>query len=1156
MNKNGFIHLKVHSEFSLVDSVISIPSLINSSLEKNMPAIALSEEANTFSLVKFYNKAKSKGIKPIIGSDVLFKRRLSDSDSYRMTLLCKDNYGFKNLSKLLSLAHSKGRFNDKSFIIEEWLSSERLKGLIALSGGQFGEIGQKILAKKDQDIQYTLKYWLELFPDNFYLELQKLGRPNEDNYIENALQIATSYSIPVVATNDVRFISKEDFSSHETRVAIQDKVILSDPSRLKKYTKHQYLKSSAEMEKVFAEIPEALENTTEIAKRCNFFLDSGKPIFPVFTPPNGNSTKEYLKERSLEGLKKRIIDGNLNKEKESDYLERLNYELTTICEMGFEGYFLIVADFIDWSNNNLIPVGPGRGSGAGSLVAFVLEITDVDPMIHDLLFERFLNKERVSMPDFDIDFCIEGRDKVIDYIADKYGSDHVSQIITFGTMAAKAVVRDVGRVLGMPHGYVDSVAKLIPFEVGITLDKAIEKNSELKKRYENEDEIKLLIERAKSLEGLARNAGTHAGGVVIAPEPLTEYMPLYSDEDGNFLSQFDKDDVESIGLIKFDFLGLKTLTVIKHALEEINRKKNQDGYEEVRIETIPLDDSDTFELLKSCNTSAVFQIESKMMKNVIKGVQPDNFDDLTAILALGRPGPLDSGSVDDFVRGKHGLNNKLINYYHPLLKPILQSTYGVFVYQEQVMQAAQILAGYTLGEADILRRAMGKKKEDEMANQREVFIKGASNKGIEKRISEEVFDIMESFAGYGFNKSHAVAYAIVAFRTAWLKTHYPDEFMSAVLTMDMDNTDKVMDLTEECIRMSINVNAPNINSSLYSFSVSQKSEINYGLGAIKGVGKNIIDEIIIERKINGKYLDLIDFCKRLGSQTINKRSLEALIKSGAMDILGTNRATAFSAIDSLLRIAGTNAEMQAAGQHSLFPAQGNSGLEHVLKPTVEWHDRDKLLFEKESLGFYLTDHPFNEYKNHASQFTNGSITKVTHALPKDRKYFSSKSKVSIAGLVCDIYRNRNTISIILDDTTSKIEVIVFEDIYSKYQNKIMKDSILYVEGQLSYDEFNNNWRLKALFIDTIDQAIEKNAKRLTISFNSNDNKSILSKNLKQALQAYRGGDCDVYLYYTNSKASTSVKLGSDWSISLKRDARDKISSLFGDEGYNIHYKKS
>jgi len=1155
MSENKFVHLKVRSEFSLIDSVINISSLINFACSEKIPAIAICEEINTFSLVKFYKKATSNGIKPIIGSDIIVKKNINDDDSYRMTLLCKNKTGFRNLSKLLTMAHSKGRENEKSYVIESWFDKNTTSGLIALSGGQFGSIGDSLLSLNDSEAKKKLERYLSIFPDNFYIELQKLGRPNEDIYLEGAITLASNSSVPVVATNDVRFLKKEDYDSHETKVAIQDKVILSDPGRQQKYTKHQYLKSSAEMEEIFSEIPEAIENTIEIAKRCNLNLDFGNAIFPDFDTPNGSDTQSYLREQSVIGLEKRIKFDDLEKNKRDIYLQRLDYELTTICDMGFEGYFLIVADFISWSNDNLIPVGPGRGSGAGSLVAYALEITDIDPIFYDLLFERFLNKERVSMPDFDIDFCIEGREKVIEYISNKYGINHVSQIITFGTMAAKAVVRDVGRVLGMPHGFVDSVAKLIPFTVGVTLDEAIQENPELKKRYNNEDDIRLLIDRAKSLEGLARNAGTHAGGVVIAPEPLTEYMPLYYDEDGNALSQLDKDDVESIGLIKFDFLGLKTLTIIKHAIENINRVKEQEGFEPIDITKIPLDDVNTFELLKTCNTSAVFQIESKMMRGVIKGVQPDTFEELAAILALGRPGPMESGSVQEFIRCKHGVNDKPINYFHPLLKPILEPTYGVFVYQEQVMQAAQILAGYSLGEADILRRAMGKKNEHEMANQRAIFVQGASNKNIDTRISEEVFDIMEKFAGYGFNKSHAVAYAVVAFRTAWLKIHYPNEFMSAVLTMDMGNTDKVMDLVQECRRMGITVYAPDINQSVYEFSVRDNKSLDYGLGAIKGVGKNIIEEVILERKINGRYVDLIDFCKRLGNQSINKRSLEALIKSGAMDELGPNRASAYEAINDLLRIAGNNANMKAAGQHSLFSDEGNKGLEHVLKKNNEWKDRNKLMFEKESLGFYLTGHPFNEYSRHSSQFTNGTILKATHALPKGKKYFSSKSEISIAGLVVDVFRNKNTISIIIDDTTAKIEVVLFEDIYNKYQDIIIKDYILYIEGQLSYDDFSSNWKLKAQYMKTIDQAIEDNAKRLTINFNSNKNNNALSKNLKQALQPYKGGGCDVYLYYTNSKASTSVKLGNDWSISLKREARDQISSLFGEEGYSIHYKK-
>ncbi|HEY5665782.1 MAG TPA: DNA polymerase III subunit alpha, partial [Gammaproteobacteria bacterium] len=656
------------------------------------------------------------------------------------------------------------------------------------------------------------------------------------------------------------------------------------------------------------------------------------------------------------------------------YGSRLDLELDVICRMGFEGYFLIVADFIEWARVNEIPVGPGRGSGAGSLVAYALGITDLDPIEHDLLFERFLNPERVSLPDFDIDFCIEGRDRVIDYVSRRYGRDRVSQIITFGTMAAKAVVRDVGRVLGHPYGYVDRIAKLIPFEIGITLDKALNDDEELKTLYATEEEVRTLINLARQLEGLARNAGTHAGGVVIAPRELTEFMPLYSDPDSASLTQLDKDDLEAIGLVKFDFLGLKTLTIIDKAVRAINAAREAAGEPPIDISALPVDDEQTYALLRRCDTTAVFQLESRGMKDLVKRLRPDSFDDLVAILALFRPGPLQSGMVDEFIDRKHGRNTAPIDYLHPSLEPILKPTYGVILYQEQVMQVAQVLAGYSLGGADLLRRAMGKKKPEEMAKQREVFLQGAEACGVQLGRAATIFDLMEKFAGYGFNKSHSAAYALLAYQTAWLKAHYPEAFMAAVMTADMDNTDKLVILKDDCKSLGIRIEPPSINESSFGFTVGGEKRVLYGLGAIKGVGQSVVESLIAERERGGPYQDLLDLCRRVDSHKINRRVLEALTSAGALDALGENRATLMDAVPSTLRLAEHSAEAEAAGQGALFGSNAvASDLEIVVDRKHEWSKREKLDRERDSLGLYLTGHPFEDYARHCENFCHGSI---------------------------------------------------------------------------------------------------------------------------------------------------------------------------------------
>ncbi|MGC1728312.1 MAG: DNA polymerase III subunit alpha, partial [Steroidobacteraceae bacterium] len=879
----AFVHLRLHTEFSLLDSVVRVPELIASVAACGMPAVAVTDQNNLFAMVKFYREALKGGVKPIVGVDLLLPEEGERREPARLTLLCQNQTGYRNLARLVSRAWLEGQDRGVPHVRREWLSTASVDGLIALSGALEGEIGRALVNGHESVADAALTRWLEVFPERFYLELQRLGRPFEEAYIAGAVRLAARRAVPVVATNEVRFLRAAQFESHEARVCIHDGALLADPARVRRYSRQQYLRSAAEMAALFADVPEALANSVEIARRCSLQLNLGEVRLPQYPVPAGVSIEQFLRGEAGRALGQRLAAG-VATAAAAAYHARLGSELDVICQMGFAGYFLIVADFIRWARDHGVPVGPGRGSGAGSLVAYSLRITDLDPLKHDLLFERFLNPERVSLPDFDIDFCMEGRDRVIDYVAGKYGRDRVSQIITYGTMAAKAVVRDVGRVLGMTYGYVDRIAKLIPFELGITLEGALEKEPELKRLYQDEDEVRNLIDLARSLEGLTRNAGMHAGGVVIAPSELTDFCPLYCDPSGgSVVTQFDKDDVEAAGLVKFDFLGLRTLTIIDRAIATINGLRAARGEPRLAIDAIPMDDPKTYELLRSCRTTAVFQLESRGMKDLIRRLQPDCFDDIVAINALFRPGPLQSGMVEDFIDRKHGRNGAPIDYLHPALAPVLKPTYGVILYQEQVMQIAQLLAGYTLGGADLLRKAMGKKKPEEMAQQRSVFIAGAVARGVRPQLAQHIFDLMEKFAGYGFNKSHSAAYALLSYQTAHLKAHYPAEFMAAVLSADMDHTDKVVTLIKECGDMGLTVLPPDVNASRYEFAAAGTTGIRYGLGAVRGVGAGAVESLIAGREAHGAYLSLGDLCRRLDLQKVNRRVLEALLRSGSLD---------------------------------------------------------------------------------------------------------------------------------------------------------------------------------------------------------------------------------------------------------------------------------
>ena len=867
----SFVHLRLHTEYSLVDGLVRVKPLIKAMAAAGLPAVAVTDQGNLCALVKFYKAAMAAGIKPICGADIWLANPAEDGPLTRMTLLAMNGKGYRNLTELISRGFIEGQRNGEVIIERDWVKQAN-EGLIALSGCREGEIGLALLAGNEQEAQSLLAEWQAVFPERFYLEVQRTNRVNDEEHLHLAVELAQRCQAPLVATNDVRFLKQADFEAHETRVCIGEGRALDDPRRPRTYSDQQYLKSPEEMTELFADLPEALANSVEIARRCNIDVRLGQPSLPDFPTPDGMGIDEYLRRVSHEGLEERLAvlwpqaTTPDYPQKRQVYLERLTFELDIIIQMGFPGYFLIVMDFIKWAKNNGVPVGPGRGSGAGSLVAYVLRITDLDPLAYDLLFERFLNPERVSMPDFDVDFCMDGRDRVIDYVADKYGRNAVSQIITFGSMAAKAVVRDVARVQGKSYGLADRLSKMIPFEVGMTLEKAFEMEEPLRDFLKVDEEAAEIWEMALKLEGVVRNVGKHAGGVVIAPTKLTDFSPIYcDDEGGGLVTQFDKDDVEAAGLVKFDFLGLRTLTIIKWAMETINREQAKTGLPALDIDFIPLDDKQTFQILQRAETTAVFQLESRGMKELIKKLKPDCLEDLIALVALFRPGPLQSGMVDDFINRKHGraeISYPHSDYQYAGLEPVLKPTYGIILYQEQVMQIAQVMAGYTLGGADMLRRAMGKKKPEEMAKQRGGFIEGCASNGINAELAGNIFDLVEKFAGYGFNKSHSAAYGLVSYQTAWLKTHYPAPFMAAVLSADMHNTDKVVTLIEECRSMKLRLDAPDVNNSEFKFTVDADGHIIYGLGAIKGVGEGPV-EAMVEARVSGPFKDLFDFCARV-----------------------------------------------------------------------------------------------------------------------------------------------------------------------------------------------------------------------------------------------------------------------------------------------------
>jgi len=1168
----AFIHLKVHSEYSLVDGLVRIPELVNRAAELGQPAVALTDLTNFYALIKFYSGAISKGLKPICGCDL----RVCDSDNSDsatpLTFLIKNIKGYHNLITLISKSYQEGQRRGQILTQREWIEAHQ-EGLIVLSGGREGSIGQALL--KDDEIlaKAELNYWMKLFPDSFYLELQRTDRPGEEQYIHQAVELSSQFDCPVVASNDVRFLREEEFEAHEARVCINDRRTLDDPRRPRHYSERQHLRSTQEMQELFKDIPEALSNTVEIAKRCNLELSLGTPRLPEYPVPEGMSVNDYLRELSEQGLSERLLEATTkepDQEMRQRYQQRLDFELGIINQMGYPGYFLIVMEFIQWAKENGVPVGPGRGSGAGSLVAYALRITDLDPLAYDLLFERFLNPERISMPDFDVDFCMDGRDRVIEHVADRYGRDAVSQIITFGTMAAKGVIRDVARVQGKSYALADKLSKLVPFELGMTLEKAMNEEPQLAEFVANDEEAEEIMEMAFKLEGLVRNVGKHAGGVVIAPGKLTDFTPLYCDETGaNLVTQFDMSDVEKAGLVKFDFLGLRTLTIINWAVEMINteNKASKEQGETLDISHIPLDDPGVYQLLMSGETTAVFQLESKGMKELIKRLKPNTFEDIVALVALYRPGPLGSGMVDDFISRKHGAE---VAYPHPLLEPILKNTYGVILYQEQVMQIAQVLADYSLGGADVLRRAMGKKKPEEMQKQREIFMEGATRNQIDTKQAEYIFELMEKFAGYGFNKSHSAAYALVSYQTAWLKRHYPAHFMASVLSADMQNTDKIVVLADECRRMNLPLHAPDVNLGRYGFTVDYEAgmpQVIYGLGAIKGLGEGPIENIIKTREESGAFKNLFDFCQRVDLSVINKRSIEALIRSGAFDSISadTDRAILLACMSEAIKTAEQTARIQESGVEDLFgnllPADAaDEDVYASYRHIRPWSEQRRLQEEKESLGLYLSGHPIEEYLPEIARMTNRRIASLR----------AENASQTVIGLIHDMRiikskRGGNIAILTLDDQSARIEVTLFGEVYESVRESLSKDAIVMVEGQVSQNEFagDGSLQIRAKRILGFQEARQAYLNNITLHLQEQQLCAEKLQELENILQDYlfqaSEGDstpektCGVVVNYAREGVQGKIVLGKSWRVRPDDDLLHRLREQYGAQGVSLSY---
>jgi DNA polymerase-3 subunit alpha len=1122
MSGPSFVHLRLHSEYSVVDGIVRLDDAVKRARQDGMPALALTDLNNLFGMVKFYKTARGKGIKPIIGCDVWIANEANRDQPSRLLLLCQSRQGYLRLCDLLTRAYRTNQYRGRAEISRQWFAEGGAEGLIALAGGLLGDVGQALLAGNESRAEALAADWAAVFPGRFYIELQRTGHPQAELHVQQAAALAGKLGLPAVATHPVQFLDPDDYRAHEARVCIAEGYVLNDQRRQKKFTEQQYFKSQAEMAELFADFPEALANSVEIAKRCNLSVQLGKNYLPQFPTPEGMTLDDFMCQQAAQGLSSRLEelfpDPAKRAEQEPVYRERLEFETKTIVQMGFSGYFLIVADFINWAKHNGVPVGPGRGSGAGSLVAYSLGITDLDPLRYALLFERFLNPERVSMPDFDVDFCQDNRWRVIEYVRDTYGADAVSQIATFGTMAAKAVVRDVGRVLDLPYNFCDQLSKLIPAQPGkqYSLDEALGMEPQLKERYDNEEEVRELFELARKLEGLTRNVGMHAGGVLIAPGKLTDFCPLYVAAGAeSVVSQYDKDDVEAIGLVKFDFLGLRNLTIIDLALKYI--KRLDPAFEGV-LDTQHFNDPAAYEVLKKANTTAVFQLESEGMKKLLAKLQPDRFEDIIAVLALYRPGPLGSGMVDDFILRKKG--QQAIDYFHPALQACLTPTYGVIVYQEQVMQISQIIGGYTLGGADMLRRAMGKKKPEEMAKHRSIFTEGAIKNGYDEKMAGFLFDLMAKFAEYGFNKSHTAAYAVVSYQTAWLKAHHAAAFMAATLSSELDNTDQLKVFYEDTLTNGVKVLPPDVNLANYRFEPVSRSEIRYGLGAIKGTGEAAIEEIIRVRKESGPFRDLFDFCNRVDKRIVNRRVIEALIRAGAFDTLCDHRASLLASVGIAMEAA--EQQNRAAGQSSLFGLADQPVQAMSMVDVPRWGEREQLQQEKSSMGFYFSGHPFDACRKEVQGFP---LVKLADLAPRQQP-------VLMAGIVSaqrtQMTRRGKMAFVTLDDNTAAVEVAVFNELFDSNRRLLAEDQLLVVEGKVVHDDYSGRLRVTADKVFDLAGARSLFAKAMRLSMNGEAS----AARLMDLLEPYRGGACPVIIYYKNGAAACEMALGEGWKVRL------------------------
>ena len=1080
-----FVHLRLHSEFSIVDSTCRIDDVVQAAADDQQPALAITDLSNLFGAIKFYKEARGKGVQPILGAEIFLEGLGVDPHALsRVMVLVQSSQGYLNLSELLARAWTQNMVKNNAVIKLAWLQ-ELSEGLILLSGAQAGPVGQALMQGDTSRAAEIALQLASIFTHRFYLELQRAGRPEDNAHVVAAVKLASRLSLPVVATHPVQFLTEDDYESHEARVCISEGEILGNQRRVRKFTRDQYFKSSAEMQALFADVPSALSNSVEIAKRCNLTLVLGKPQLPNYPTPFTDGKpmpiEDYFRLLSVDGLEERLVhlypDATKREIERPRYAERLEFEINTILNMGFPGYFLIVGDFINWAKKNGCPVGPGRGSGAGSLVAYSLKITDLDPLQYNLLFERFLNPERVSMPDFDIDFCQANRDRVIDYVKDKYGRDAVSQIVTFGTMAARAAIRDVGRVLDMSYMFCDGISKLIPNKPGqhITIDGAIKAEPILAERLDKEDDVKTLLALAQKLEGMTRNVGMHAGGVLIAPGKLTDFCPLYQQPGStSAVSQYDKDDVEAIGLVKFDFLGLATLTILELARDMI--VKRHKGQENFAFENIQLDDAATYKLFADGRTESVFQFESRGMQGMLKDARPSRLEDLIALNALYRPGPMDL--IPSFVARKHG--REVVEYPHPLVEKVLSETYGIMVYQEQVMQTAQVLGGYSLGGADLLRRAMGKKKAEEMAEHREIFRKGAGVNGLSEEKADEVFDLMEKFAGYGFNKSHAAAYSLLAYHTGWLKVHFTAEFFCANMTIEMDDTDKLKVLFEDALKFGISFDPPDVNRGTHRFEPVSDKVIRYGLGAIKGTGQQAIDAIVKAREEGGPFTSLFDFCVRVDRSRLNKRSVEALVKAGAFDSLQRNRASLAASVDRAFDF--STATAANANQGGLFDmmgddAHGSSTQEPELVDMLPWGVKEQLTNEKTAVGFYLSGHLFDAVEREVRLFAKRKIDDL----------IDSREPQLLAGIVSDlriINGQRGKLAIFkLDDKSAVMEATADEAMINANRHLLKDDELVIVMAKMQADRFSGGYRLSIQQVWDLPSARCRFGKFLRVSVN-------------------------------------------------------------------------